>query len=148
MIAVESVVSTTPFVLRRQVRWSECDPAGVVFAGNFSLYIHHALEQFRASLFDRPWHEMQAAHGVAMPAKALNVVFHRALWPGETFDMNIRVIQVGTSTVRFSLAASVAGQAAFDAQVTSICIAPPVRKSVPVPDALRKVFESHIHKEE
>ena len=32
----ESVVSRTPLVVRRRVRWADCDPAGVVYTGTSS----------------------------------------------------------------------------------------------------------------
>ena len=64
LIATEYVSSTRPFTVRRRVRWSECDPAGVVFAGNFSIYLHNAVALFRTEMLG----------GFAAPAVGLSKV--------------------------------------------------------------------------
>lgn len=144
-VSGDIVLSRTPFVIRRRARWAECDPAGVVFAGNFSLYVHHALDAFRSELFGRPWHA--PAEGdlhCAMPTKALSLAFHRALWPGELFDIRASVSAVGDSTVSFSMHGSlVDGTPVFDAGITSVCIAAEARRAIPVPDWLRRRIEEH-----
>ncbi len=35
----EYVTGYAPFTVRRTARWHECDPAGVVYAGNFTDYL-------------------------------------------------------------------------------------------------------------
>ncbi len=39
MICTEAVLADTPFVVRRRVKWGECDPAGVVYTPSFSEYV-------------------------------------------------------------------------------------------------------------
>jgi acyl-CoA thioester hydrolase len=125
------------------VLWSECDPAGVVFAGNFSFYVHHAADRFRAFLFGKPWHLVQQELGVSTPAKTMSLVFHRALSPSEVFDMEVRVAELRRSTIRFVIRATIEAQPAFDAELTSICIAPPVRRAVEIPERLRRVLQDY-----
>lgn len=44
MISTEYVIRTMPFVVRRTVKWSECDPAGVVYTGSFAEYVLSAAD--------------------------------------------------------------------------------------------------------
>ena len=46
MISTERVLSTTPFVVRRRVKWRECDPADVTYTVAFSGYVISAAELF------------------------------------------------------------------------------------------------------
>ena len=41
--AGEYITNETPFTVRRAVRWAECDPAGVVYLGNFPHYLLSAV---------------------------------------------------------------------------------------------------------
>lgn len=130
LVATEYVTSFAPFVVRRRVRWSECDPAGVVFAGNFSLYLHQVVALFRSEVLK----------GYSAPAKAISLVFHRALWPDEQFDMHVHIGTISRSTIEFRVTArTLKGEPVFDGAVTAISIAKAARKSVPLPPAKRRL---------
>lgn len=136
LIATEYVSSTRPFTVRRRVRWSECDPAGVVFAGNFSIYLHNAVALFRTEMLG----------GFAAPTKAISLVFHRALWPDEEFDMAVYVSAVRNSTIEFRVIATVSkskGEKVFDGTVTAIFIKKSERKAAPIPVATRRLAEAY-----
>lgn len=130
LIATEYVSSLRPFTVHRRARWSECDPAGVVFAGNFSLYLHNAVALFRTEILG----------GFGAPTKAISLVFHRALWPDEEFDMAVYVSAVRNSTIEFRVVASIGkGDKVFDGTVTTIFIRKNERKAAPLPPATRRL---------
>lgn len=138
LIATEYVSSLRPFTVRRRVRWSECDPAGVVFAGNFSIYLHNAVALFRT----------EALGGFAAPAKAISLVFHRALWPDEEFDMAVYVSAVRNSTIEFRVVATTgaggrASEKVFDGTVTAIHIRKTERKAAALPEKTRKLAAAY-----
>ena len=138
LVATEYVSSLRPFTVRRRVRWSECDPAGVVFAGNFSIYLHNAVALFRTEMLG----------GFTAPAKAISLVFHRALWPDEEFDMAVYVSAVRNSTIEFRVIATTGGgrirrEKVFDGTVTAIFIKKTERKSAPLPASTRKLAEAY-----
>ena len=144
MPVYEAIVSKSPFVLRRRVRWSECDPAGVVFAGQFSIYTYNAVEVFLDQVFDEPWIPAAKALGVDTPSKAVSLVFRRALWPLELFDMHVSVKEVRNSTMVFELHATTdAGEAVYDAEIAMIAIKWEPRRAVPVPDEMRARLMAH-----
>src|SRR5439155_20898499 len=39
MFSTEQVIGTTPVVIRRRVKWGDCDPAGVVYTVTFGEYV-------------------------------------------------------------------------------------------------------------
>lgn len=66
------VVALTPFTVRRIALWRDCDPAGVVYAGNFSDYLLDATALLRRHVFGLGWRAIRETTGVDTPAKALS----------------------------------------------------------------------------
>ena len=88
----ECVVSRAPFTVRRRVRWSDCDPAGVVYTGRFSEYVLSFVNLFHAELAQPlTYREWCGQMGVDTPCKAMALEFHRALWPDEEFCLRCHV---------------------------------------------------------
>ena len=137
----EQVVSVDPFTVRRVARWSECDPAGVVYAGTFAEYLLSAVALFRRRLLGRDWARIRSEFGIDLPAKAYSLVFKGSLWPDDLFDTTIRVGSVRSRTFDF-LATSVrtgTGEPVFEGVFSTICVSGTDRTvAVPLPDELRQ----------
>jgi acyl-CoA thioesterase FadM len=136
----EEVISKQPFRVRRVARWSECDPAGVVYAGNFPEYMLSAVHLFRRHVLDRTWQEIRSEARIDTPGKALSMVFNGSLWPDDVFDVEVRVGDVRTRTFDFDVAAfrAVDGTNVFTGKVSAICVSAEDRRAaVPIPDVLR-----------
>jgi acyl-CoA thioesterase FadM len=136
----EEVISRHPFRVRRVARWSECDPAGVVYAGNFAEYMLSAVHLFRRHVLDGSWQDIRSRTGIDTPGKALSMVFNGSLWPDDVFDVEVIVGDVRTRTFDFEVAASRAddGTKVFTGNVTAICVSAEDRRlAVPIPDVLR-----------
>ena len=137
----EEVISKHPFRVRRVARWSECDPAGVVYAGNFPEYMLSAVHLFRRHVLDGTWQEIRNELRVDTPAKALAMEFKGSLWPDDVFDMEVRIGDVRTRTFDFEVAAfrAESGASVFAGKLSAICVSAEDRRAaVPIPDALRR----------
>lgn len=144
MISTEYVVSEQPFVVRRQVRWGECDPAGVVYTATFSDYVISIAELFYGSLFGGKPQAVKHRHAFGTPTRALEFDFRRSLWPDDTFDVTVEVADVRTRTFTLLMTARKAdGDIAFVARLTPICIQRGVRESIEMPDVLRSALERY-----
>lgn len=102
----ESVLSRRPFIVRRQVRWSDCDPAGVVHTAKFSDYVPSAVNLFYAELAQGPYGAWIRALGVDTPCKGLELTFHGALWPDDEFQIRCTVPNLRTRSYDIQLEAS------------------------------------------
>ncbi len=147
MNSTEHVVATSPFTIRRRVRFGECDPAGVVYTVRFSDYMISAMELFLAEMFGGPQAERIRVLGVGMPIKALRFVFLAALRPDDVFDMVVRVADVRRTSFDLAVTASLPdGVPAFEATITPICI--PIggeRRSVEIPASFRERLVAYQH---
>ncbi len=141
--ATEYVLSTSPFVVRRRVRWGECDPAGVVYTGRFVDYLISAVSLFHEHVFAEFHEGYRKSLGIETPCKGLSMVFNGALWPNDVFDMRVQVDAIRTSSYDVGVAATRAdGSAAFSATFSPICIPADARRAVPIPAAMRARLES------
>ena len=145
MISTEHVVSNVPFVVRRRVKWAECDPAGVVYTAVFSEYVMSAVELFYEFLFDAPPHRGRQAHGLDTPTRALEFDFRKSLRPGEKFDLTVSVRDVRTRSYTLGIVARTprGGEDVFHAVLAPICVTPGERRAIGIPQSLRTSLEDY-----
>lgn len=133
----ESVLSRQPFVVRRRVRWSDCDPAGVVYTGKFTDYVLDAVALFNCELGNGQPAQWRASLGVDIPCKGMELEFHRALWPEEEFEMHLAVGEIREHSYDLLIEATQPGGIRiFSARVSPICIRRDARVRAPIPAAL------------
>jgi acyl-CoA thioesterase FadM len=146
LVPLEQVITTEPFTLRREVRWADCDPAGVVFTGKFSDYALSATSLFRRHLLGARWTEVGRAHGIDTPAKALSLVFQGPLWPDDLTDITVWVGEIRTRTFDMLLQAVRADTQTpvFLGRLTTICISATERMvSKPWPEPYLAPFTAY-----
>lgn len=140
----EYVSSRRPFVVRRRVRWGDCDPAGVVYTGKFSEYLLGAVMLFFAELGGGHYSKWIESIGVDTPCKGMELAFHRALWPEDAFDLTCTVRAVRESSFDIAVEATRPdGSPVFSGRFSPICIGRDVRKRVPIPAALLDALAPH-----
>lgn len=138
----ESVLTRLPFVVRRKVRWSDCDPAGVVYTGSFPEYVLSAANLFFSELAQGSYREWIRKLAVDTPYKGMEFEFHGALWPDDEFLIRCSVPAIREHSYDIRLEAAQAdGRRIFTARVSPICIGPGKRAGVPIPQAMRERLE-------
>ena len=141
----EFVASVMPFTVRRTVRWAECDPAGVVYAGRYVDYLLDTCALFFQHIGFGHGQRWAEGKSVGLPAKHIGLTFMASLFPDEVFDMTLAVTAIRTRTFDLSLVARRPdGEIVFEGQCSPICIAPNVRESVPMPDQLRQQLSPYL----
>jgi acyl-CoA thioesterase FadM len=135
----EWLISERPFVVRRCVKWGECDPAGVVYTVNFSEYVISTANRFYAFLLlGAPVERAKDTEGFGTPVKALSFVFNRSLRPDELFDMSVAVMDIRERSFDLAIeGTTMAGEGVFSATLSPICIARSERRSIAIPAAFR-----------
>lgn len=137
----EGIVSMHPFVVRRTARWSDCDPAGVVYAGRFPLYMLDACHLFGEQVL-KPALPPGISHRA--PGKGIEMEFLSPLWPGDVFDVEVHPGGTGAHTTHLLIAARRVddGRPVFIGRVSSIRVSDEDRTvTMPVPPELRAVLD-------
>ena len=141
MISTEHVVGEVPLVIRRRVKWGECDPAGVVYTVTFSEYVISAAELFYGALFKTTPQRAKAQQGFGTPSRALAFEFERSLYPDDEFDMTVTVGDVRSRTYVLNITGRTpAGETVFVATLTPVCVARDERRSIEIPEHFRQAL--------
>ncbi|RWA56350.1 thioesterase [Cupriavidus sp. UYMSc13B] len=144
MTCTEYVVSQVPLVVRRRVKWGECDPAGVVYTVTFSEYVLSAAELFYGSLFQTTPQRAKHEQGFGTPSRALAFEFERSLRPDEEFEMTVLVTDVRSRTYVLEVVARTPeNEVVFVARLTPVCIARDERRSIEIPSSFRERLERY-----
>jgi 4-hydroxybenzoyl-CoA thioesterase len=133
---VDGIVSLDPFVAQRRVGFQDCDPAGVVFAGNFYDFSLWAYDLYRHRALDG------AFNGVTAPMKACSFVHRSPLWPDDTVRFEVTPLRVGQRTFTLKLVGTCGERAVFDVEMTLVCKEEGAWRSRAVPAALRAALIS------
>lgn len=144
MTATEYTVSAVPLVVRRRVKWGECDPAGVVYTVAFSEYAMSAAELFYGSLFETTPQRAKNEQGFGTPSRALDFDFRLSLRPDDEFEMTVGVVDIRSRTYGLEITGRTAtGDVAFVARLTPVCVARDERRSIEIPPNFRKALERY-----
>jgi len=140
----EQMLGGFPVVVRRRVKWGECDPAGVVYTPVFSEYVVSAFHLFLESLLGSPLLEELRELDFDTPIRALSLDFKQSLYPAQLFEMTVYVVDVRNTTFELGiLFADESGNEIVVAKVTSICVHFAERRSCAVPGRLRELLEGY-----
>lgn len=144
MIATEQVLSERPLVVRRRVKWGDCDPAGVVYTPTFSEYVISAAELFYGALFNTTPQRAKHEQGFGTPSRALAFDFRRSLRPDDEFDMTVTVAGIHSRTYVLDVTGrTLEGEVIFVATLTPVCVARDERRSIEIPPAFRQALEGY-----
>lgn len=112
-----------PFAVHERVRWSDCDPLGIIYYGTYIRFFESAEhEMFRQA--GLPYEVMRVQRQVQLPRKAFQVEFHSPAQMDELLEIRVGVARIGDSsiTMRFEAyrAADLVHRAS--AQLTVVCV--------------------------
>ncbi len=146
-------------VHRVQVRFGDCDPAGIVYFPRFFDFFHQAMETWFSAIGFR-YDEVILDRKIGFPAVHTEADFRAPSRFGEAIDVELRVRALGRSSVRFGYTVygpeRVTGEDGEDGQAAqprltgaTVCVvmdldpqSPRHRQAMPVPDDLRAAIEA------
>ena len=144
MTSTEQVISSVPLVVRRRVKFGDCDPAGLVYTPVFSEYVISCAALFYESLLGAPPRAVKNEHGFETPSRALSFDFRGSLRPDDEFDMTLLVADIRNSTYTLQVTGTSAdGAELFIAKLTPICVARGELRAIPIPQAFRAKLEDY-----
>ena len=140
----EYVLSESPFIVRRTVRWGECDPAGVVYTGRFPDYLLGALALFKDHIAGGSGESLGQRHGVGLPCRGMTFDFSGTLWPNDIVDLECYVGEIRTRSFDFHCEGRrPGGEPIFSARFSPICVHTHVRESTDIPASLRATLAQY-----
>ncbi|MCB1394958.1 MAG: acyl-CoA thioesterase [Rhodobacter sp.] len=136
---IEEIRGTAPLVIRRTVRWGDCDPAGIVYTPRFLDFAVSAYEGFLGQMLGGDLHHAKRALGVDFPVRGVELDFRAPLAVEDRFDMVLQVGEIRSRSFDLHIAARRAddGRPAFRARLSPVVVDLTSRQAVPLPSPLQ-----------
>ncbi|MDH3596252.1 MAG: acyl-CoA thioesterase [Rhodospirillales bacterium] len=125
------------FNVTRRVKWGDCDPAGIIYTPRVLDYAMETLEAWNREVLGVPWMKLNWEMSMGWPTVRAELDFLAAPAPDEDVVTELRVEQVGRSSITFLITGDDGnGRAFFRVKVTSCLISRPAFKPTPIPKSL------------
>jgi YbgC/YbaW family acyl-CoA thioester hydrolase len=134
--------STFPFSVRERVRWSDCDPFGIIYYGAYVRFFEIAEHEMLRSL-GLPYDVLRVERDVWIPRKALAMSFDSPAEMDEEIDIAVGVREIGSTSITFAfeVTAVQSGKSRASATLTVVVVDKPTMTKRPVPDWLRAALD-------
>nr|WP_279537225.1 thioesterase family protein [Aestuariicella hydrocarbonica] len=121
-----------------RIRFSECDPAGIVFYPKYFEMFNSLLEAWIDSLLDGGFAAYILDHRFGLPSVKLDVEFLFVSRMGDDVLLDLQVVKVGRSSLTLALSC-IGNDDIVRVRATQIVVATSLEthRSIPVPKALR-----------
>ena len=133
-----------PFFARITVRFGDCDPAGLVYYPALFHYCHAAMEEFFGARCGVEYARLVSVERLGFPTVNARAEFFEPLVYGDTAEVEVWVSRVGRTSATFEYRLRRASDSRLCASATLVQVSMNLdeRRAVPVPEALRRAFES------
>ena len=132
-----------PFSTRIDVRFGDCDPAGLVYYPVLLHYCHAAMEEFFAGRCGVGYAALVSGRRLGFPTVNVRAEFFEPLVYGDEAEVEVWVSRVGktSATFEYRLRRARDGRECAAATIVQVAMSLDVRRAVPVPEDLRRAFE-------
>lgn len=132
------------FTTQRLIRFSHCDPAGIVYFVNFFDMIGGAVEDWFREAVGLPFQEMHLARRVGFPIVNTGCEFSRPCHLGDTLVLELAVARLGRSSIEFQVEGRVGEEPKFRARHRVAMVSLDTFKSIPIPDEMRAKMQPYV----
>lgn len=129
------------FERAHRIRFSECDPAGIVFYPQYFVLFNDLLEAWIDSLLPMGFAGYIASLRCGMPTVRLEADFKAISRMGDEVILSLQLARLGTKSLTLSLACTdAAGEPRMTVTQTVVTTALATHRSIPIPNLLREAL--------
>ncbi len=132
------------FAHEQLVRFSHCDPAGIVYYPWFFDMTHATKEDWFTHGLGYPHADLMLKRRIGTPTVRIEAEFLKPLEMGETVRYELRVLKVGGSSVNLSISGMKDGVEHLRIAQTIVFMSLEARRAVPIPEDLRSKIEEYL----
>jgi 4-hydroxybenzoyl-CoA thioesterase len=125
------------FAIERQIRFSHCDPAGIVYFVNFFDMISSAIEDWFGGPVGLDFNTMHRKLNVGFPIVNTQCEFMKPCHLGDRLGIQLTIAALGRSSIEFVIRGYVGTEDKFRARHKIAMISLEDYRSRPIPDDLR-----------
>lgn len=134
-----------------KVCFADIDNAGIVYYPRFMHYFHLAVEEFFEAELGIHFAEMLHEKGCSLPTVHLEADFRRRLRYGDHIDMEVRVIDVGRTSITWGyrgFRGEKDEELVVEGHNVTVCVRPDSFEKIQVPGWLRRGLAAYMERYE
>lgn len=137
-------MSAKLFARERLIRFSHCDPAGIVYFVHFFDMVSAVVEDWFREVVGLPFQEMHLERRVGFPIVDTGCQFMRPCHLGDTLALELAIARLGRSSIEFRVKGRVEAEEKFVARHKVAMVSLDSFKAVPIPEALRSRMKPYV----
>ena len=133
-----------PFRAPIKVSFGDIDNAGIVYYPRFLHYFHLAFEDFFVTQLGIEYSDVLHKKNVSLPTVHMESDFHRRLEYGDRMDMEVRVINVGQTSITWGYRGYLVGEKeeiVVEGHTVTVCVRTDTFEKIKVPEWLRHALQ-------
>jgi 4-hydroxybenzoyl-CoA thioesterase len=125
------------FSTTRKIRFSHCDPAGIVYFVHFFDMISGCVEDWLSHALGLTSYDLMITRRVGFPIVNTSCEFFRPCHLSDDLILELSISSLGRSSILFSIRGRVADDSKFQARHKVAMLSLDTQTAVPIPDELR-----------
>ena len=132
-----------PFVVARRIRFSDCDPAGIVFYPQYFVMFNGLLEDWVDGPLGIGFAELVARRRIGLPTVRLEADFRAVSRFGDDVELSLRVERLGGKSLALALECRAAGDGELRMAMRQVVVATSLEThaAIALPPDLRTAIE-------
>ena len=126
-----------PFARERLIRFSHCDPAGIVYFVNFFDMVGGVVEDWFRDAVGLPFQEMHLERRIGFPIVNTGCEFFKPAHLGDTLRLELAIAKLGRSSIEFMVRGEVGGEEKFRARHKVAMVSLDTFRAMPIPQDMR-----------
>jgi 4-hydroxybenzoyl-CoA thioesterase len=132
------------FVHEQLIRFSHCDPAGIVYFPRFFDLAHGTMEDWFALALGQPLPDLIRDRRIGTPTVSVQCEFAKPLRMGDTLRFELSVLKLGNASVQLAYSGKKDGVEHLRMTQTITFMALDSGTATPIPDDLRPRIEQYL----
>jgi acyl-CoA thioesterase FadM len=120
------------------VRWADCDPARIAYTGRIPYFALEAIDAWWGEHTGDDWYSMNVDHDRGAPFVHLSVDFRSPVTPRHLLELEVRLLKLGESSIRFSVMGFQDGVLCFEGQFVQVYVEADAHRKTSIPDEMRR----------
>ena len=119
-----------------QIRFSHCDPGGIVYFPNFFDFINATVEDWFDQVVEAPFEPRLMQRRLGLPVVMAQCEFYRPCHIGDRLEMELAIARLGRSSIDLQISGKVGGEERLRARQVIAMVSLENYRAVPIPGTL------------
>lgn len=125
------------FVRQRLIRFSDCDPAGIVFFPQLFVMFNGLVEDWFNEELGIGYAELIGPRRVGLPTVALQTEFRAVSRHGDAVALALKLLRIGSRSIELSLALRAGEELRVSSRQTLVTTSLDTHRAIAIPEDLR-----------